>query len=218
MSIHLLSFRRYLLLATFAATLLTGAAGAQEVEQGVEQGADSERPPAGAEVDDNYQIGPGDQLSVFVWRQPELTVSVPVRPDGEISTPLVEDIQAVGKTPTELARDIENVLSEYIRTPQVTVIVQRFVGTFGSQIRVLGQVSNPGPVSYRDNMTLLDVILEAGGLTQFAAGNRSRLVRTVDGKSVERRVRLERLLEKGDLSENVRVQPGDVIVVPEAVF
>lgn len=167
---------------------------------------------------DKYQIGPGDTLNVFVWRQPELSTNVPVRPDGRISTPLVEDLVAVGKTPTQLARDIEDVLGEYIRTPQVTIIVQRFVGTFGRQIRVLGQVSRPGPIAYRDEMTLLDVMLEAGGLTQFASGNRAKLVRNVDGEPVEQRLRLKRLLEKGDLRENLAVEPGDVIIVPEAVF
>jgi len=180
------------------------------------------QPPApelGSAVDpDSYIIGPGDALNVFVWRQPELSVVVPVRPDGKISTPLVEDIEAVGKTPTQLARAIEAVLSEYIRTPQVTIIVQNFVGTFSAQIRVLGQVTNPGPVPFRERMTLLDVMLEVGGLTQFAAGNRATLVRLENGESVERRVRLSRLLEKGDIGENVPVQPGDVIVVPAAVF
>lgn len=171
-----------------------------------------------AAIDDDYQIGPGDSLSVFVWRQPELSTIVPVRPDGQISTPLVEDIEAVGKTPTQLAREIEEVLSKYIRTPQVTVMVERFVGTFSAQIRVLGQVTNPGPIPYRERMTLLDVLLEAGGLTQFAAGNRSKLVRNDAGRPVEHRVKLKRLLEKGDLSENLPVQPGDVIIVPEALF
>lgn len=166
----------------------------------------------------DYEIGPGDNLSVFVWRQPDLSTEVPVRPDGRISTPLVEDMMAVGKTPTELARDIEVVLSEYIRQPQVTIIVEQFVGTFGAQIRILGQVENPGAVPYRDRMTLLDALLEVGGLTEFAAGNRSKLVRMVDDKSDEKRVRLDDLLNGGDLDENVVLRPGDVVVVPEAIF
>lgn len=166
----------------------------------------------------DYQIGPGDTLNVFVWRQPELTAQVPVRPDGQISTPLVEDMRAVGKSPSELARDIETVLSEYIRTPQVTIIVQEFVGTFNTQIRVLGQVVNPGAVPYRERMTLLDAILEAGGLTDFASGNRAKLVRNEGGQAQETRIRLDDLLNRGDLDENVSMQPGDVIVVPEAVF
>jgi polysaccharide export outer membrane protein len=169
-------------------------------------------------VASDYQIGPGDNLTVFVWRQPELSTKVPVRPDGMISTPLVEDMMAVGKSPTALARDIEEVLSEYIRSPQVTIIVEQFVGTFGAQIRVLGEVQNPGPVPYRERMTLLDVLLEVGGLTEFASGNRSKLVRTVDGKAEETRVRLDRLLNRGDLSENLEVRPGDVVVVPASVF
>jgi polysaccharide export outer membrane protein len=168
--------------------------------------------------DDGYLIGPGDTLNVFVWRQEELSSQVPVRPDGRISTPLVEDMPAVGKTPTQLATDIEEVLSEYIRSPQVTIIVEQFVGTFNAQIRVLGQAVNPGAVPYRDRMTLLDVLIEAGGLTEFAAGNRSKLLRTVDGEQTETRVKLDRLVNRGDLSENRPVQPGDVIVIPEAIF
>ncbi|MGD8325217.1 MAG: SLBB domain-containing protein, partial [Gammaproteobacteria bacterium] len=121
-------------------------------------------------------------------------------------------------TPTELARDIENVLSEYIRSPQVTIVVEQFVGTFNAQIRVLGEVANPGSIPYRERMTLLDVMLEVGGLTEFASGNRSKLVRTVDGEAEETRVRLDRLLNRGDLSENRDVQPGDVVVVPASVF
>ena len=165
-----------------------------------------------------YLIGPGDSLNVFVWRQPELSAVVPVRPDGKISTPLVEDMEAVGKTPTQLARDIEVVLADVIRQPEVTIIVEGFVGTFGAQIRVLGQATNPGSVPYRERMTLLDVMLEVGGLTPFAAGNRSSLIRSQDGETVETRVRLDRLLNRGDLEENVRLQPGDVIVIPQAIF
>jgi polysaccharide export outer membrane protein len=181
--------------------------------------AQESAPPASQESQANeYLIGPGDTLNVFVWRQPDLTANIPVRPDGMISTPLVEDMVAVGKTPTELADDIEEVLSEYIRSPQVTIIVEGFVGTFNAQVRVLGQAVNPGVVAYRDRMTLLDVMLEVGGLTEFASGNRARLVRKVDGKNEETRIRLDNLLNKGDLDENFVVQPGDVIVIPEAVF
>jgi polysaccharide export outer membrane protein len=179
-------------------------------------GASAFGQPSSATTD--YQIGPGDQLNIFVWRQDELSASVPVRPDGKISTPLVEDMVAVGKTPTELARDIEEVLSEYIRSPEVTVIVQGFVGTFGAQIRVLGEVVNPGSIAYRERMTLLDVLLEVGGLTQFAAGNRAKLVRSTEEGTEEQRVRLDRLLRRGDLKENVVMQPGDVVIVPQAIF
>lgn len=165
-----------------------------------------------------YLIGPGDALQVFVWGQPDLSVTVPVRPDGRISTPLVEDLVAVGKTPTELAREMENVLSEYLRSPEVNVIVQEFVGTFGNQIRVLGQAAVPGTVPYRERMTLLDVMIEVGGLTTFAAGNRARLVRTVDGRSQEFRVRLDDLMNRGRIDENMLMQPGDIIIIPEAIF
>ena len=167
---------------------------------------------------DDYLIGPGDVLDVDVWREDELSRVVPVRPDGRISTPLVEDMIAVGKTPRELARDIEGVLSEYIRSPQVTIIVQSFVGTFQSQVRVLSAVSNPGSYPFRDGMTLFDVLIEAGGLTEFAAGRRGRLRRDVDGEQEEIKVRLDRLMEEGDLNENLPLQRGDVIVVPEAIF
>jgi polysaccharide export outer membrane protein len=177
-------------------------------------------PPAAAvsSPTGDYLIGPGDTLEIFVWRQPDLSVTVPVRPDGRISTPLVEDVVATGKTPTQLATEIERILSEYIRSPEVNVIVQDFVGVSGAQVRVLGQAQEPRAVPYRDGLTLLDVIIEAGGLTEFAAGNRSRLIRTVDGKSEEIRVRLDDLVNRGELSRNMRMQPGDVLIIPEAVF
>jgi polysaccharide export outer membrane protein len=165
-----------------------------------------------------YLIGPGDTLEIFVWRQPELSVNVPVRPDGKISTPLVEDIVAVGKTPSQLSAEIETVLAEYIRQPEVNVIVQQFVGTFGAQIRVLGQAVQPSAIPYRERMTLMDAIIEAGGLTEFAAGNRSRVVRTIDGQSTEIRVRLDDLINKGQIAENIAMRPGDVVIIPEAVF
>jgi polysaccharide export outer membrane protein len=166
----------------------------------------------------DYLIGPGDSLQVFVWGQPELSVTVPVRPDGRVSTPLVEDIDAVGRTPTQLARAMEKVLAEYVRSPEVNVIVQKFVGTFNNQIRVLGQVVKPGAVPFRERMTLLDVILEVGGLTKFAAGNRAHVVRTVDGRSVELRVRLDNLLNRGRIEENIPMKPGDIVIIPEAAF
>lgn len=165
-----------------------------------------------------YLIGPGDELEVFVWRQPELSVEVPVRPDGRISTPLVDDMVAVGKTPSQLAREIELVLSEYIREPEVNVIVRNFVGTFGAQIRVLGQAVEPRAIPFRERMTLMDAVIEAGGLTEFAAGNRSRVIRVIDGESQEIRVRLDDLINKGRLDQNMLMQPGDVIIIPEAVF
>jgi len=173
---------------------------------------------ASASETGEYLIGPGDTLDIFVWGQPDLSVTVPVRPDGRVSTPLIDDLVAVGKTPTQLAEEMQVALSEYIRSPEVNVIVQGFVGTFGSQIRVLGQVTEPGSVPFRERMTLLDVIIEVGGLTEFAAGNRSRLVRVVDGTSEEFRVRIDDLVNKGRIEENILMQPGDIVIVPEAFF
>lgn len=173
---------------------------------------------ASASETGEYLIGPGDTLQIFVWGQPELSVKVPVRPDGRVSTPLIDDLVAVGKTPTQLANEMQEVLSEYLRTPEVNVIVQDFVGTFGSQIRVLGQVTEPGTVPFRERMTLLDVMIEVGGLTRFAAGNRGRLVRNVDGSSEEFRVRIDDLVNKGRIEENVVMQPGDIVIIPEAIF
>ena len=164
-----------------------------------------------------YLIGPGDTLQVFVWRNPELSVTVPVRPDGRISTPLVEDMPAVGKTPTQLARDIEKVLSEYVRSPQVNVIVTKPESAF-SQVRVIGQVLKPAPVAYREGMTVLDAVLAVGGLTTFAAGNRAHLIRVQDGKQVEIPIKLDSLMNKGDMSQNLKLKPGDVVVIPESRF
>ncbi|MEM1145466.1 MAG: XrtA/PEP-CTERM system exopolysaccharide export protein, partial [Pseudomonadota bacterium] len=144
----------------------------------------------------NYRIGPGDQLQIFVWRNPEISTTVPVRPDGRISTPLVEDMLAVGKTPTELARAMEEVLAVYIKEPQVNVIVNEFEGVPTEQIRVVGQAANPQTIAYREGMTVLDVVIAAGGLGEFAAGNRSKLVRKVDDRTIEYKVRLNDLINK----------------------
>lgn len=169
-------------------------------------------------VDYDYIIGPGDQLQIFVWRNPELTQTVPVRPDGKISVPLVEDLPAADKTATQLAREIEHALSKFVRDPLVTVIVSDFQGVYETQVRVVGQATDPRALPYRDNMTLLDVMIAVGGLTEFAAGNRSKLVRTVDGQATQATVRLEDLIRDGDISANVPVAPGDVIIIPEAWF
>jgi polysaccharide export outer membrane protein len=169
------------------------------------------------EVGADYVIGPGDVLQVFVWRNPELTTSVPVRPDGKISTPLVEDVVAVGKTPSNLARDIEKVLSDYVRSPQVNVIVTTPASVF-SQVKVIGQVTKPQALAYREGMTVLDAVLAVGGLGQFAAGNRAHVVRMVDGKQTEIRVKLGALVNDGDMKQNIALKPGDVLVVPESRF
>ena len=167
---------------------------------------------------DNYVIGPGDSLQVFVWGHNELSTNVQVRPDGEISTPLVEDMRAAGKTPTELARAVEAELSEYVRSPTVTIIVQQFVGTYARQIRVVGQAAQPQALSYRTGMTLLDVMIEVGGLSEFASGNRAKIVRRRDGQEMTIKVRINDLLNKGDMDENVEMMPGDVLIIPESVF
>lgn len=172
--------------------------------------------PPGA-VGNDYVIGPGDTLQVFVWRNAELTQTVPVRPDGKISTPLVEDMIAVGKTPSQLARDIEGVLGEYVRSPQVNVIVTQPASVF-SQIKVIGQVSRPQSIAYRDGITVLDAVLAVGGLAPFAAGNRAKVVRTENGKQKEIKIKLAALVNDGDLRQNVALQPGDIIVVPESRF
>ena len=166
----------------------------------------------------NYVIGPGDVLDIFVWQNPDLSQkAVPVRPDGRISTPLISNIMAAGRTPTELAQAMEKVLSEYIRTPRVTVIVEQALSVF-SQVQVIGQVVHPESIPYHEGMTVLDVVLAAGGLTPYAAGNDAKLERKVDGKVETLHVRLSNLLNKGDLSQNLQVKPGDVLVVPESMF
>lgn len=165
-----------------------------------------------------YQIGPGDTLQVYVWRNPDISVTVPVRPDGYISTPLVEDIPAINKTPSQLARDIEKRLSKYIRDPVVTVIVTNFVGTYSKQIRVIGEATKPQSLAYRENMTLLDVMIAVGGLTDFAAGNSAKLIRNQGGKSIQIEVHLKDLLQDGDISANKRVLPGDIILIPQSIF
>jgi len=165
-----------------------------------------------------YVIGPGDSLDVFVWRNEELSSRIPVRPDGRISTPLVEDMVAVGKTPTQLARDIEKVLGEYIRTPKVNVIVTS-AASANSQVRVVGQAVTPRALPYRDGLTVMDVVIAVGGLSEFAAGNRAKIMReNSGGKPKEIKVRLRDLLDKGDLRQNHTMQPGDVLVIPESRF
>jgi polysaccharide export outer membrane protein len=173
--------------------------------------------PAESKVGNDYMIGPGDTVQIFVWRNPELTQTVPVRPDGKITTPLVQDMIAVGKTPTQLARDIETVLGEYVRSPQVNVIVTQPTSAF-SQVKVIGQVVHPQSIAYRDGLTVLDAVLAVGGLGPFAAGNRAKVVRTENGKTQELKVKLAALVNDGDMRQNIGLKPGDVIVIPESRF
>lgn len=171
-------------------------------------------------VGEKYIIGPLDELTVFVWRNPELGAKVQVRPDGRITTPLITDMTAVGKTPAQLADDIKGVLTKYIEEPLVSVMVDKFQGTFGQQVRIVGATEKPASLPYRANMTLLDAMIEVGGLSEFAAGDRARLVRQdkATGKQKEFDLKISRLVKKGDTSANVRLEPGDVIIIPESMF
>lgn len=174
--------------------------------------------PLPSQDDSNtYIIGPGDQLEVYVWNNPNLTVTIPVRPDGKISTPLVENMVAVGKTPSQLARDMERVLGVYVRSPKVNIIVTHPEGAL-TQVKVIGQVAKPGAIPYHEGMRVLDALLDVGGLTQFAAGNRAKILRQEGGKERAIRVKLDRLLNKGDISQNLPLDPNDVIVVPQSLF
>jgi polysaccharide export outer membrane protein len=177
-------------------------------------------PPAPAQAatpDYNYRIGPLDSVNVIVWRNPELSMAVPVRPDGKISTPLVDDLVAIGKTPTELERDIEKALTKYIRDPVVTVVVSNFAGQVGEQIRVTGEATKPTILPYRQNMTLLDVMIAVGGLTDFADGNAATIYRAAEGGKIYS-VRLRDLIRRGDISANVDMRPGDILIIPQSWF
>lgn len=166
----------------------------------------------------DYLIGPLDQLEIFVWRAPELSTKVTVRPDGRISTPLVEDMLASGKTPSQLARDLEKSLGTYVKAPEVTVIVSNFSSTFDQQVRVLGEAQRPIALPFQSGMTVLDVMVAVGGLTEFAAGNRAVLIRGQGAERASYRLHLDDLLRKGDISANVPVLPGDVILIPESIL
>ncbi len=180
--------------------------------------APAEASPSGVSpVSADYLIGPGDTLQIFVWQNPELSVTVPVRPDGRISTPLVEDTLAVGKTPVQLATDLETALAVFIRTPKVSVIVSQAVGAL-SQVQVIGQVTRPSGVPYRAGLRVLDALLAVEGLSEFAAPNRAMLIRTENGKETKIKIRIGDLLDSGDLEQNLLLQPGDVIVVPQTWF
>ena len=166
----------------------------------------------------DYVIGAGDTLTVFVWRNPELSTDVIVRPDGDISIPLVEDVSASGETPTALARKVEERLKHYIRDPVVTVIVKNFVGAYGRQIRVVGAAAKPNSLPYKTGMTLLDVMIAVGGLGEFADGNKAKIVRSNAEQQVELNVRLEDLIQDGDIKHNINMRPGDVLIIPESWF
>ena len=165
-----------------------------------------------------YHIAPGDGLQIFVWRNPDLTVTVSVRPDGKISIPLVEDIPCVGQTPTELARQIEARLAKYVTNPVVTVMVTAVAGSYDQEVRIVGEAVTPKAIPYKQNMTALDAMIEVGGLTHFAAGNSATLVRSANGTETVMRLNLRDLLNNGDLKANVPLRPGDVIIIPQSYF
>ena len=180
----------------------------------------STEPSAATDTDQSpsYLIGPGDGLQVFVWGNPDLSAEVVVRPDGKISTPLVEDVVANGKTPAQLAREMESQLVRYIKSPVVTVMVREFNGTFGQQIRIVGEAAQPRSLPYRENITLLDVMIVVGGLTEFASGNEASIVRVNKNKQTQFKVRLDDLVKLGDITANIKMQPGDILIIPEAWF
>ena len=174
-------------------------------------------PVSAAMADYNYIVGPGDNLNIIVWRNPELSQNVPVRPDGQVSTPLVDGLVAQGKTSTQIARDVEQELSKYVRDPVVTVIVTQFVGPYSEQIRVVGEATEPKFLPYKQKMTVLDVMIAVGGLTDFADGNSATLVRTAEGNK-RYNVRLNDLIKRGDIDANVEVLPGDILIIPQGWF
>ena len=200
---------RVALLGSLALPLLLGACASTP-----------DYPPApqqAATADYNYRIGPLDTISVIVWRNPELSIALPVRPDGKISTPLVDDLVAIGKTPTQLERDIEQALTKFIRDPVVTVVVTSFVGPVSEQIRVTGEATKPQILAYRQNMTLLDVMIAVGGLTDFADGNAATIYRAGEGGKIYS-VRLRDLIKRGDIAANVDMKPGDILIIPQSWF
>ena len=214
---YLTARSRLILAATVSALALSGCAGTPRT---------GNRLPAASfvstsdSVSENYIIGALDELTVFVWRNPELGAQVQVRPDGRITTPLISDMVAVGKTPAQLAEDIRIALGQYIQEPLVSVMINRFQGTFSQQIRIVGATERPASLPYRANMTLLDAMIAVGGLSEFAAGDRARLIRhdRATGEQQQYDLRIARLLRRGDVSANVRLEPGDVIIIPESMF
>ena len=203
------AFARWLGSALFAVVFVLGGCATQ-----------AQFPPAPAQAapkDYSYIIGAGDVVSITVSRNPELSMSVPVRPDGKISTPLVDELMAQGKNPIELARDIEKALSKYVRDQVVTVIVTSFVGPYGEQVRVVGQAAKPQFLPFKEKMTLLDVMIAVGGLTDFAAGNSATILRTAEGNK-QYSVRLKDLIKGGDITANVEMRPGDILIIPQSFF
>ena len=205
-------------IAALAALAMAGACSTIGLGDGQQLATAPATASDAADAAPDYLIGPLDQLEVFVWRSPELSTNVTVRPDGRISTPLVEDMVASSKTPSQLASDLERALRKYVKSPEVTVIVSNFSSTFDQQVRVLGEAQQPVALPYQAGMTVLDVMVAVGGLTQFAAGNKAVLIRGQGADRQSYRVRLDDLIRKGNISANVPVLPGDVLLIPESVF
>lgn len=193
-------------LSLLSVALLVGCASSQPAA-----------PAAAATPNYDYVIGPGDALNITVWRNPELSMSVPVRPDGKISAPLVDEMAAQGKTSNQVARDIEKALAKYVRDPVVTVIVTNFVGPYSEQVRVVGEAAKPQALPFRNKMSVLDVLIAVGGLTDFADGNAATLVRTTEDNK-RYALRLKDLVKKGDMSANVEMRPGDILIIPQGWF
>lgn len=198
---------RYFFISSVAAFLMVGCATSNIAPA----------PQLAATSDYNYHIGPGDTVNIVVWRNPELSMSVPVRPDGKLAAPLIEDLPALGKDPTTLARDIEKALAKFIRDPVVTVIVTQFVGPYSEQIRVVGEAAKPQVLPYKQKMTLLDVMIAVGGVTDFADGNGATILRAADDNK-QYSVRIKDLIKRGDVSANVEMKPGDVLIIPRSWF
>ncbi|MCG3188169.1 MAG: hypothetical protein LKCHEGNO_00062 [Burkholderiaceae bacterium] len=197
--------------------LLAGLVAALSVACSGVSGSLPPAPAQGSAGDYSYLVGAGDTLNVSVARNPELSMTVPVRPDGKISTPLIEDLHVQGKTPAQIGREIEIRLAKYVRDPQVTVIVTSFVGGYGEQIRVIGEAARPQALPFKQRMTLLDVMIAVGGLTDFAAGNRALIIRASEGNK-QYSVRVKDLVKNGDISANVEMRPGDVLIIPQSYF
>lgn len=174
-------------------------------------------PVAAATPDYNYIVGPGDNLNIIVWRNPELSMTVPVRPDGKIATPLVDELVAQGKTSSQIARDVESAIAKFVRDPIVTVVVTSFVGPYSEQIRVVGEAAKPQFLPYKQKMTLLDVMIAVGGLTDFADGNSASILRAAEGDK-QYGVRIKDLIKRGDMSANVEMKPGDILIIPQGWF
>lgn len=203
---------------SFLRCLVAGLVAATLAGCGVLGGPSHPPAPINAALNDyTYIIGAGDSLNIVIWRNPELSMSVPVRPDGKVSAPLVEELQVQGKTPVEVAREVEKRLAVYVRDPVVTVLVTGFVGPYSEQIRVVGEAARPQFLPYKLKMSLLDVMIAVGGLTDFADGNRATILRTADGNK-QYTVRLRDLIKRGDVSANVDMRPGDILIIPQSFF